>query len=41
MMRHYIMKYREENGKRYAEALIQINFLGWCFCLWRRRIAVE
>ena len=37
MIKHYITKYTE-NGKRYAEAWIQINFFGKCFCVSRKRI---
>lgn len=37
MIRHYITKYTE-NGKRYAEAWIQINIFGKCICVSRKRI---
>lgn len=38
-MKHYITKY-EENGKRYAEAWLQINVFGKCLCFWKKRIAI-
>ena len=38
-MNHYITKY-EENGIRYAEAWLQINALGKCFCFWKKRIKI-
>lgn len=40
MIRHYITQYLE-NGKQYAEAWIQINLFGRCFCLWKRKIEVH
>lgn len=33
-MHHYITKYTE-GGIRYAEAWLQINLFGRCFCFWR------
>ena len=36
---HYITKYKE-NEKRFAEAWIQIDIFGKCFCLWRKRIEI-
>lgn len=38
-MKHYITKYTEE-GKAYAEAWIQLNLFGRCFCFWRKRIEI-
>lgn len=38
-MQHYITKYYE-NGKRYAEAWIQINVFNKCFCLFKRKIEI-
>lgn len=38
-MKHYITKY-EENGKKYAEAWVQINILGKCFCIWKKKINI-
>lgn len=38
-MKHYITKY-EENGVRFAEAWLQINFFGKCFCFWRKKIKI-
>lgn len=35
-MKHYLTTY-VENGIRYAEAWLQINLFGKCFCFWRRR----
>lgn len=32
-MHHYLTTYTEE-GIRYAEAWIQINLFGLCFCFW-------
>jgi len=37
MLHHYITKYTE-NGKRYAEAWMQLNIFGFCWCFSRRRI---
>lgn len=39
MIHHYITKY-EENGKKYAEAWIQIDILGIAFCFLKRKIAI-
>lgn len=36
-MHHYITKYAED-GKCYAEAWLQINLFGRCFCFSRRKI---
>lgn len=33
-MKHHLTIY-EENGTKYAEAWLQINFLHWCFCFWK------
>lgn len=33
-MKHYLTTY-EEDGMKCAEAWLQINFLNWCFCLWK------
>jgi len=38
-MRHYITKYKE-HGVQYAEAWIQINLFGKCFCFSRKKIKV-
>lgn len=38
-MHHYITKY-EENGKRYAEAWIQINVFGKCICFSRKKVEI-
>ncbi|WP_163198235.1 hypothetical protein [Clostridium sporogenes] len=38
-MHHYITKYKE-NGKRYAEAWIQINIFSLCLCIWKKRIEI-
>lgn len=35
-MRHYLTVF-EENGEKYAEAWIQINFFGLCICFSKRR----
>lgn len=34
MIHHYITHYAS-NGKDYAEAWIQINIFGMCFCVWK------
>lgn len=39
MFHHYITKYTE-NGIRYAEAWFQIDILGQCLCLSRKRIQI-
>ena len=39
MIKHYITKYVED-GKRYAEAWIQINIFGYSICFWKRRIEI-
>ena len=36
---HYITRYIED-GTRYAESWLQINFLGWSWCFSRKRILV-
>ena len=38
-MHHYITKYKEE-GTQYAESWIQINFFGFVYCFWKKRIAI-
>ncbi len=38
-MHHYITKYKED-GKRFAEAWLQINLFGLCFCFWKKRIEI-
>lgn len=38
-MKHYITKYTE-SGVRYAEAWLQVNLFGRCFCLWRVRTKI-
>jgi hypothetical protein len=37
MLHHYITKY-EQDGKRYAEAWIQLDLFGRCWCFWKRRV---
>lgn len=39
MIHHYLTKYRE-NGKLKAEAWIQVNLFGWCFCFSKRQIEI-
>lgn len=39
-MHHYITRYAEEDGTRYAEAWLQINLFGQCFCFWKKRIKI-
>lgn len=39
-MRHYITKYRDENGRRKAVAWFQINFLGKCYCFFKKEISI-
>lgn len=38
-IRHLITRY-EEDGGAWAEAWVQVDFLGFCWCLWRRRIPI-
>lgn len=40
MLHHYITQY-ENSGKRYAEAWIQLNLFGLCFCFSKRRIEIR
>lgn len=40
MIHHYITHYASD-GKNYAEAWIQINIFGMCFCVWRKRTTIE
>ena len=40
MIKHHITKYKE-NGKRYAESWLQINFIGKCFCFSNRKINID
>ena len=37
MIKHYITKYKE-NGKKYAEAWIQINIFNKTFCISRKKL---
>lgn len=37
MIKHYIARY-EEDSVAYAEAWLQVNALGRCFCFLRRRV---
>lgn len=39
MIKHYITKY-EEDGKLYAEAWVQINVFGRCYCISRKRTEI-
>lgn len=39
MIHHYITKYWED-GEHFAEAWLQINLFGKCFCFSRRRIKI-
>jgi len=39
MLKHYITKYWE-NGERFAESWIQIEFMGMCHCVAKRRIKI-
>ena len=32
---HHYMTFYEEDGIKYAEAWLQINFLSWCLCFWK------
>ena len=38
-VRHLLTKY-EEDGGAWAEAWVQVDLLGLCWCLWRRRIPI-
>lgn len=40
MLHHYITKYTEK-GKRYAEAWMQLDILGFSFCFSRRKTEVK
>ena len=40
LLHHYITQYRE-GGKRFAEAWLQIDLFGRCFCFSRRRIEIS
>lgn len=37
---HYITKYGED-GHWWAEAWVQVDALGFSWCLWRRRICID
>ena len=39
-MRHYVTEYWRD-GRHFAEAWVQVNAFGRCFCLWKRRIALS
>lgn len=39
MIKHYITKY-VENEQRYAESWIQINILGYVFCISKKKIEI-
>lgn len=38
---HHYMTFYEENGIKYAESWLQINFLSWCFCFWKIKKAIS
>lgn len=38
-MHHYLTKYME-NGQMWAEAWMQINLFGLCFCFLKRKIKI-
>lgn len=40
MVRHHLTTYRQEDGTRVAEAWIQLNLFGRCYCFARRRISL-
>ncbi len=40
MLHHYITKYTE-NGKKYAEAWLQLNVFGFSFCFSKRKKGLE
>lgn len=40
MIHHYITQYIE-NGEQFAESWVQINLVGKCFCLSRRKIKIH
>lgn len=40
MIKHYITKYTDENGIRWAHAWTQINILRWCFCIFQRKTKI-
>jgi len=40
MLHHYITKYTE-NGKKYAEAWLQLNVFGFSFCFSKRKKELE
>ena len=40
MLHHYITKY-EEGGRRYAEAWLQLDAFGRCWCFSRRRVEID
>lgn len=40
IIHHYITHYAS-NGKDYAEAWIQVNIFGKCFCLSKKRTTIE
>lgn len=40
MIKHYITKYKEDDGKRYAEAWMQINCFGKYFCFSKRKMEI-
>lgn len=39
MIKHYITKY-EESGILYAEAWMQLNLFGKCFCFSKKKIII-
>ncbi|MEQ9763217.1 hypothetical protein [Streptococcus jiangjianxini] len=40
MINHYITHYAR-SGVDYAEAWIQIDIFGRCFCLWKKRTVIK
>ena len=41
MIHHYITRYRDEGGRLWCEAWVQFDAFGRCWCLSKRRIAIE
>lgn len=39
MIKHHVTIYGE-GGKLYAEAWLQVNAFGKCFCFWKQRIEI-
>lgn len=41
MFHHYITRYWDGDGVRWAESWLQMDFLRWCWCFSVRRVRID